>query len=140
MTGPVTATYGAPSTATAAAGTPFQLDVRVRNLGKNAWGTPAVVLSARVGEREPATHATLVARWVDLSGLAPTPAGSGGTAASSMLPAGLAPGATADVTFRLTAPGVPGEYLLILDVVDPTTGSLAAAGVPPGIVRMTVTG
>ena len=140
VTGPVTATYGAPSTATAAAGTPFQLDVRVRNLGKNAWGTPAVVLSARVGEREPATHATLVARWVDLSGLAPTPAGSGGTAASSMLPAGLAPGATADVTFRLTAPGVPGEYLLILDVVDPTTGSLAAAGVPPGIVRMTVTG
>ena len=26
----------------------------------------------------------------------------------------------------------------VLDVVDPRTGSLAAAGVPPGIIRVTV--
>src|SRR5439155_700644 len=68
------------------------------------------------------------------------PAGPVGAVASSMLPAGLEPGATADVEFQLTAPTVPGEYLVILDVVDPTTGSLAAAGVPPGIVRVTVAG
>jgi hypothetical protein len=140
VTGPLTATYGAPSTATAATGASFQLDVRVRNLGQGAWGHPAAVLPARIGELDPAIHATLVARWVDLSGLVTTPAGPVGAVTSSMLPAGLQPGATADVEFQLTAPAVPGEYLLILDVVDPITGSLAAAGVPPGIVRVTVTG
>jgi hypothetical protein len=98
------------------------------------------VLPARIGELDPAIHATLVARWVDLSGLVTTPAGPVGAVTSSMLPAGLQPGATADVEFQLTAPAAPGEYLLILDVVDPITGSLAAAGVPPGIVRVTVTG
>jgi len=40
----------------------------------------------------------------------------------------------------MAAPVVAGEYLLVLDGVDPRTGSLAAAGVPPGIVRVTVTG
>ena len=44
------------------------------------------------------------------------------------------------VDVLLSAPATPGEYLLVLDVVDPQTGSLAAAGVPPGIVRATVTG
>jgi hypothetical protein len=138
VTGPLTATYGAPSTAKAAAGASFQLDVRVRNLGRSAWGHPAVVLSPRIGELDPAIHATLIARWVDLSGLVTTPAGPVGAVASSMLPAGLEPGTTAAVEVQLTAPAVPGEYLLILDVVDPVTGSLAAAGVPPGIVRVTV--
>lgn len=140
VTGPLTATYGAPSTATAGAGASFQLDVRVRNLGQRAWGHPAAVLPARIGELDPASHSTLVARWVDLGGLVTSPGGPAGPVASSMLPAGLVPGATADVEFQLTAPAVPGEYLLILDVVDPVTGSLAAAGVPPGIVRVTVTG
>ena len=57
-----------------------------------------------------------------------------------MLPAGLLPGASVAVAFQLTAPIAPGEYLLVLDVVDPKTGSLAAAGVQPGIIRVTVTG
>jgi hypothetical protein len=56
-----------------------------------------------------------------------------------ILPAGLAPGASASIVIQTTAPSVPGEYLLVLDVVDPSTGSLAATGVPPGIVRVTVT-
>jgi polyribonucleotide nucleotidyltransferase len=32
------------------------------------------------------------------------------------------------------------EFEAEIDVVDPKTGSLAAAGVPPGIIRVTVTG
>jgi len=140
VTGPLTATYGVPATATAAAGVPFALDVRVTNLGRNAWGHAAEVHSVSAAEIEPASRATLVARWVDLGGVAATPAGPAGMVASSILPAGLLPGASVDVAFQLTAPTAPGEYLLVLDVVDPTTGSLAAAGVPPGIVRVTVTG
>jgi hypothetical protein len=140
VTGPLTATYGVPATTTAAAGVPFTLDVRVTNLGRNAWGHAIEVHSVSAAEIEPATRATLVARWVDLGGVAATPTGPAGMVASSILPAGLLPGASVDVAFQLTAPAAPGEYLLVLDVVDPTTGSLAAAGVPPGIIRVTVTG
>ncbi|HSL32237.1 MAG TPA: hypothetical protein VK871_01230, partial [Candidatus Limnocylindrales bacterium] len=57
---------------------------------------------------------------------------------TAVLPAGLAPGASASVVLRLTAPDVPGDYLVLLDVITPRSGSLAAAGVAPGIVRVTV--
>jgi hypothetical protein len=93
-----------------------------------------------VAEREPASRASLVARWVDLGGLGGSSGDSSLTVANAILPAGLPPRATVDVDVLLTAPTAPGEYLLVLDVVDPVTGSLAAAGVPPGIVRVTVTG
>lgn len=138
VTGPLTAAYAAPATATTAASGPFALAVKVTNLGGQAWGRPAERHRVDVAEMVPASRATLVARWVDLGGFA----GGGsaaGTTASSILPAGLTPGSSVDVAFRMTAPAAPGEYLVVLDVVDPRTGSLAAAGVPPGIVRVTVT-
>ena len=134
VTGPLNATYGVPATATAGVGAAFDLTVRVTNLGRTAWGHPADALSIVAAERQPASRAMLVARWVDLGGLGVTPAG----VASSVLPAGLAPGASFTVDVPLLAPASPGEYLLVLDVVDPETGSLAAAGVPPGIIRVTV--
>ena len=139
VTGPLTATYGVPATATAGGGAPFTLNVRVSNLGRSAWGHAAQVHSVGAAEIEPAQRATLVARWVDLGGAAAGPTVPAGPVASAFLPAGLAPGASANIDFLLSAPLAAGEYLLILDVVDPTTGSLAAAGVPPGIVRVTVT-
>jgi hypothetical protein len=138
VTGPLTAAYAAPSTATAAAAAPFQMKVRVTNLGRSAWGRAAEVHAVGAAELEPAKRAMLVARWVDLGGLGATGA-PGPTLATSILPAGLAPGASANVVIQLLAPAAPGEYLLVLDVVDPKTGSLAAAGVPPGIVRVTIT-
>lgn len=133
-----TAAYGVAAAATTNAGGPFALTVRVTNLGRSAWGHAAAVHAIGV-ETEPASRATLVARWVDLGGAAALPSATGGTVATTILPAGLAPGASVDVDFRMSAPAVAGEYLLVLDVVDPRTGSLAAAGVPPGIVRVTVT-
>jgi hypothetical protein len=143
VTGPVTATYRVPATARAAAGRTFSLDVRVTNLGRTAWGRAAVVPGVGVAEMVPAERATLVARWVDL-GSDPGAVGGGrpsaaGATAMTVLPAGLAPGKGVDVTFTLVAPDGPGEYLLVLDVLDPQSGSLAALGVPPGIVRITVT-
>jgi hypothetical protein len=133
VTGPVTATYGVPATATATAGQPFALDVLVTNLGRSPWGHGAVVPAVGMAELEPAARATLVARWVDLG------AGVGaGATATAILPAGLPSGGSAGVSFTLSAPATPGEYLVVLDVLDPAAGSLAALGVPPGIVRVTV--
>jgi hypothetical protein len=40
----------------------------------------------------------------------------------------------------LTAPATPGAYLLVLDIVTADRGSLAALGVPPGLVRVVLTG
>jgi hypothetical protein len=135
VTGPVTATYRVNTTATAIAGKALALDVRVTNLGRTAWGHAAIVPEIGMAELEPASRATLVARWVDLG----ADAGAGGAAGTAVLPAGLAPNDGATVRFALVAPGTPGEYLLVLDVLDPAAGSLAALGVPPGIVRVTVT-
>ncbi|MEA2547829.1 MAG: hypothetical protein QOE42_427 [Chloroflexota bacterium] len=138
VTGPLNATYAVPATATAAVGASFDLTVRVTNLGRTAWGHPADARTIVAAERQPASRAMLVARWVDLGGLGVTPAGMPGGVANSVLPAGLAAGASVTVDVPLLAPASPGEYLLVLDVVDPATGSLAAAGVPPGIIRVTV--
>ena len=34
---------------------------------------------------------------------------------------------------------IPSLLFVVIDVIDPVVGSLAALGVPPGIVRVTVT-
>jgi hypothetical protein len=139
VVGGQTAVYSMAATATTRAGSAFDLPVRVTNLGRSAWGHAATTNSIGGAEFEPGSRATLVGRWVDLGALGGPSTSAAGTAAVTMLPAGLAPGAAADVDFQMTAPSVAGEYLLVLDVVDPRTGSLAATGVPPGIVRVTVT-
>jgi hypothetical protein len=137
VTGPLTAVYDVPATGTGTAGGTLTVHVRVTNLSAAAWGTPAV--NHRVGgaEIEPAQRATLIARWVslfDANGAAPA------AESTALLPAGLAPGKAADVAFALTAPTAPGQYLLLIDVLTPRSGSLAVAGVPPGIVRVSVSG
>jgi hypothetical protein len=137
VTGPLTAAYDAPPAVYAAPGAAIQVPVGVTNLGAAAWGAPAV--NHRVGdaENEPARRATIVARWVTLGdAVAGAPAAEG----RAILPAGLAPGASSSVVFGLTAPTKAGEYLLIIDVISPRSGSLAGAGVPPGIVRVTISG
>jgi hypothetical protein len=135
VTGPLTAVYEAPKAAYATAGGTLDLPVGVTNLGAHPWGVAAVESRLGDAERSPAQRATIVARWVSISGGAldaPTPE------ATAVLPAGLAPGASASVLFALTAPDAPGEYLVLIDVLTPRTGSLAADGVPPGIVSVTV--
>jgi hypothetical protein len=136
VTGPLTAAYDVPATAAATSGGSFDLHVGVTNLGAAAWGVAGV---KRFGgaESEPSTRATLVARWLNLA----DGSGAGSVPESTaLLPAGLAPGAGAAVTFSIIAPQAAGDYLLLVDVITPKSGSLAVAGVPPGIVRVTVSG
>jgi hypothetical protein len=137
VTGKLGARYQAPAAVYAYAGGTFKLHVGVTNLGADAWGSRAAKPDVARVEKAPARRATLVARWVGLSGTSDGPPAGERIAA---LPAGLAPGASTAVDVVLTAPTAPGDYLLILDVVLPKGTSLAGAGVPPGIVRVTVTG
>ena len=137
VTGRLTATYHAPAAASAVAGGQLQVRVKVTNLGSTAWGAAAVAPRVDGAELVPARRATLVARWIDLG------AGSAAalpTESTSLLPAALAPRGSATTSLALTAPKVPGEYLLLIDVVVPGTGSLAVAGVPPALVRVSVSG
>jgi hypothetical protein len=76
---------------------------------------------------------------VPLSGGAAAPQDATSADGHANLPIGLAPGATADASIGLTVPSAPGEYLLLLDVVTPQRGSLAASGWQPALVRVTVT-
>jgi hypothetical protein len=141
VVGTETAAYGVVASTTTQAGAPLSLTVRVTNLGRTAWGSGGSGRSIPEAEMQRPIGAMLVARWVDL-GEPRSPDGTGptnGSESRNPLPAGLAPGKAADVALVLTAPTAPGDYLLILDVADPGTGSLAAAGTPPGIVRVTVT-
>jgi hypothetical protein len=137
VTGALSARYDAPAAAFATTGGSFKLRVGVTNLGAAAWGAAAVNHHIGGAEVEPARQATLVARWVNLSGQA---GGAPAEERTSVLPAGLAPGASATAVFTLTAPTAPGDYLLLLDVITPQGGSLAIAGVLPGLVRVNVTG
>jgi hypothetical protein len=139
VVGGETARYTMAATASTQAGGPFELPVRVTNLGRSTWGQAATTHSVSEAEIDPASRATLVARWVDLGGAAVgSPETPADAAAVTVLPAGLTPGGSADVDVQMSAPATAGEYLLVLDVVDPVTGSMAATGVPPGIVRVTV--
>ena len=54
------------------------------------------------------------------------------------LPEGFDTGSVATPNLRLFAPSVPGDYLLILDILTPEAGSLTARGVEPPIIRVTV--
>ena len=138
VTGRLTARYDAPAAVTAAAGKQVQVRVKVTNLGAAAWGSPAMLPTLDGAELVPARRATLVARWVNIA--AGSAAGPIATESTSLLPPGLAPRESSTMVLDLTAPAVPGEYLVLIDVVVPGTGSLAVAGVPPALVRVTVSG
>ncbi len=117
------------------AGSAVPLQVRVANLGKAAWGHLAVVDHDRRGGGEPAEAADVVGHWVALD---PAAADGVGARTRTALPPALEAGKTVDTALDLEVPTEPGEYLLVLDVVTPENGSLAALGVRPTIVRVTV--
>jgi hypothetical protein len=122
-------------TADLKAGSEVALGVRVKNLGKVAWGHGQIKTPS--GD-VPQAAANVVARWVPLSAGAALPADPAAQVASAGLPIALAPGKSSDAWLYLTTPDAPGDYLLVLDVVDPGAGSLVASGAAPTLVRVTV--
>jgi hypothetical protein len=125
--------------ASLSAGTEAALGVRVKNLGKAAWGHGVIKTPSDQVKQIPAAAATVVARWVPLSAGAALDADPESQFASADLPIGLAPGKTSDAWLYLSTPAAAGDYLLVLDIVDPQGGSLVASGAQPTLVRVSVT-
>jgi hypothetical protein len=125
----------ATDTATLEAGTAVPLNVRVANLGRAPWGQPAVVDHGRRGGGQLASAASVVGHWISLD--QPDGQAVAAEVRASLAPA-LEPGSQVDATLDLSVPTAAGQYLLVLDVITPERGSLAALGVEPTLVRVTV--
>jgi hypothetical protein len=126
--------YGVTPALTLATGSLIALPVRLANDGALWWADPPV---ASEDLRDPRSNdrlgPRLVAQWLPLG------ADTSRTAYPAIVNAPrLAPGQQATVVLSLVAPSQPGEYLLVIDLLSPLHGSLAAAGVPPAGVRVTV--
>jgi hypothetical protein len=136
---PLSVAFGVAPTLVVTAGAMAPLAVRIANDGALAWADtadPATLSDDVVEPRVIRDHPTarLVARWVPLAVAGPTDPPT--TEASRSVT--VDPGSEVTVTLGLVAPATPGSYLLVLDVDSPLHGSLAASGVRPGQVRVTV--
>ena len=121
--------------ATLEAGSAVPLSVNVVNLGRAAWGREGLGDASSPDGGVRAEAARLIGHWVTLN---VSKAGAALPPIGTTLPAGLESGATTKATLLLTVPDEAGEYLLVLDVLTPDHGSLAALGVAPTMVRVTV--
>jgi hypothetical protein len=137
----------APKQIDLATGQADKMPIWIANLGKTAWGKKADPITRRSdGIRQTnlvhASHARLTGTWLALGGLDdPTQQAAAAAVAVTPveLPAGIAPRAVVKADLVISAPSVPGDYLLILDILTPEVGSLSAHGVDPTIVRVRVT-
>jgi hypothetical protein len=121
VSGPLWATYGTPDQVAVGAGGRLDLRVTVANSGAEPWGARPVESLVDPAPILAADPPLLVARWVSLDGAA---TGGAGTAGGTV-PAYIDPGTSSTLEMVLAAPATDGR-------------SLAAAGVPPGLVRVTV--
>ncbi len=134
VTRPLSASISAPNHLDLATGSTIELPVAVSNSGAVPWVAPPATVSSDEFDAAPADpKALLVGHWVrlDLATSAPE-------TAAAWAKLDLAPGATERVSLRLTAPDLPGEYLLVLDLMSAIDGSITAAGGEPVVVRVTV--
>ncbi len=136
VTGALSASIVTLDSLVATTGSSVDLPVAVMNSGTVPWaekqplGDPVDVDGPATREPE----ATLVGQWLPLD------PGTGSIDTGTIREGvDVAPGATQQVSLRLTAPDLPGAYLVVLDVMSPLHGSLTAAGDEPVVVRVTVT-
>ena len=135
VTGALSAIVAANTRLEVEAGADVDLPVAVMNSGAVPWvaprETPARGDRRAVGGARPT--ALLVGYWLPLDPWAT--ARDMPTVRTTIDPA---PGETATVSLRSTAPDRPGEYLVVLDVLSALDGSLIAAGGEPVAVRVSV--
>jgi len=130
--------YGVTPALAVPAGGDFDLPVRVANDGAVAWAEPFdptklpdELIDPSIVRDHPS--ARLVAHWLPLAVVDPSDPGADRSAVAQP-----GPGSEVTVHLALSAPTAPGSYLLVLDVASPLHGSLAATGIAPGVVRVTV--
>lgn len=117
------------------------IPIWISNVGTSAWGRAAFTDPMSPDGSVPEAGARLVARWVPLVVAADDdaiPTAEIPDPEPPMLPAGFPPGGVEPAVLHLLAPTSPGDYLLVLGVVDPVRGSLIAAGAKPAIIRVRV--
>ena len=139
--GEIAVAYGAPTNLTLNAGMEASIPVRVLNSGSEAWDL-SVTLGPRPGRRRPderLPHVPLPGDPDRRPGSRPPPPRSRRPRAPSSTPRSPGPGGSVAVALDVTAPDSPGEYLLLLDTISPTSGPLSALGSAPALVRVTVT-
>jgi hypothetical protein len=145
LTGPNDAAISAPANLDVEPGQAHELGLWVTNLGRAAWGAKPIRGSGATEGRRPvlatpATHARIVGTWVALGllGGRQVEAAAAASVTPVELPAAFAPRAVVKATLQSFAPTAEGDYLLVIDIVTPEVGSLAAQGVEPTIIRVHV--
>jgi hypothetical protein len=141
VTGDLDAGIDAPESLDLAPGSATDLPIWVANLGRTAWGHPAINDPRDPDGGDPAAAAHVTGTWVAL-GAQDDPEQQAAADAASVdtvtLPAGFESRAVVAPKLRLFAPSVAGQYLLVLDIVTPEVGSLTAKGIEPAIIRVNV--
>jgi hypothetical protein len=138
VTGGIWVSYGAPDQVSATAGQPLSVSIRIANTGSQDWGPRSFDDAVDPEPAQPEPQARVVARWLPLDDGASEGQWSD-TLAGSRPIVGVEPGSSEVVAFAARAPGAPGRYLLVVDLVTADGLSLAAAGVPPALIRVVVT-
>jgi len=147
LTGPHDAAVIAPESLDIAPGANLAMSLWVTNLSHGDWGRKAIPGARTVDNaRNPmgdarATMARIVGTWVSLGGVddpAQSEAAAAAAVTSTALSPAFAPREVAKAELILFAPIAPGDYLLVIDIVTPEIGSLAAQGVDPTIIRVRI--
>jgi hypothetical protein len=140
VTGDLDAQIVAPTTLELAPGDPASVPLWIANVGRAPWGQPAPFDPAARNGGQRGEAARLVGQWMALDPSNPDGMASAAAAAATPidLPAGMAPGDVVPADLALFAPTVPGDYLLVLDILTPEHGSLIAQGVAPTTMRIRV--
>jgi hypothetical protein len=143
LTGAYDAAISGPGSIELAPGAAHSMSLWVGNLGSTTWGEKAIPGKAVDSSRRPvaatrATHARIVATWValDVDDPRQVEAATAASVTPAELPAAFASHDVAKVELGMFAPTAEGNYLLLIDIVTPAAGSLAAHGVEPTIVRV----
>ncbi|HEY6570870.1 MAG TPA: hypothetical protein VIZ22_11285 [Candidatus Limnocylindrales bacterium] len=134
------AAFGAPSSLAMAAGSTSTVGVRVVNAGSQGWDVesstpPSEPDSLLIWLRTQRTAARVVGTWVSAQGMQVP-----GPVSTALDPKAAEPGGSAAVGLAVVAPAQAGDYLLLLDVVSPTHGTLSTLGSTPALIRVSVTG
>ena len=145
LTGAYDAAISGPGSIDLGPGAAHSMSLWVGNLGSTTWGEKAIPGKAADSSRRPvaatpATHARIVGTWValDVDDERQVEAAAAASVTPAELPAAFASRDVAKVQVGLFAPTAEGNYLLLIDIVTPATGSLAAHGVQPTIIRVRV--
>jgi hypothetical protein len=122
--------------ASVVAGATVPISLSVANTGEETWAEPARPAGAPAAART-IRDTRVVARWVPID--VPAGEGTGDAAeldvhgATELRAVPLSPGRILRLKAQLVAPEAPGQWALVIDLVDDVDGSFAALGSAPAV-------